>query len=118
MGGTLVGGWVSLCKELIRIIVLRQSCLVSLSEAILTKQDDHNKLDDRTTQRRHRWVLYVIIWMYNSLANKGGRLVSRGEVMPVEVKDALTLMVDFGMFIIGLLTLIVGIIALTQSKKK
>ncbi|MCA1292196.1 putative holin-like toxin [Paenibacillus sp. alder61] len=38
--------------------------------------------------------------------------------MPVEVKDALTLMVDFGMFIIGLLTLIVGIIALTQSKKK
>lgn len=77
MGGTLVGGG-ALCKELIRIIVLRQSCLVSLSEAILTKQDDHNKLDDRTTQR----------------------------------------MVDFGMFIIGLLTLIVGIIALTQSKKK
>jgi len=39
--------------------------------------------------------------------------------MPVEVKDVLTLMIDFGALIIALLTLVVTVVvALSQNKKK
>jgi hypothetical protein len=39
--------------------------------------------------------------------------------MPVEVKDALTLMIGFGAFVVALLSLVVTIIiALNQDKKK
>ncbi|MDF2717137.1 MAG: hypothetical protein K0R28_4062 [Paenibacillus sp.] len=39
--------------------------------------------------------------------------------MPVEVKDALTLMISFGALIIALLTLVVAIVvAINQNKKK
>jgi len=39
--------------------------------------------------------------------------------MPVEVKDALTLMIDFGALLIALLTLILTVVlALIQNKKK
>lgn len=53
------------------------------------------------------------------MACKGSRLISRREVMPVEVKDALTLMISFGALIIALLTLVVAIVAaIDQNKKK
>jgi hypothetical protein len=39
--------------------------------------------------------------------------------MPVEVKDALTLMIGFGTLLVGLLSLVVTIVlALVRSKKK
>lgn len=49
----------------------------------------------------------------------GGRLVSGREVMPVEVKDALTLMIQFGSLLVTLIGLVVTIVlALNQNKKK
>lgn len=50
-----------------------------------------------------------------------GRLAKspRREVMPVEIKDALTIMISFGALILALLTLVVSIVvAINQNTKK
>lgn len=48
----------------------------------------------------------------------GGRLIPRKGVMPLEVKDALTLMISFGGLIVSLLALIVTIVIALSLKKK
>ncbi|NEN86808.1 putative holin-like toxin [Paenibacillus elgii] len=48
-----------------------------------------------------------------------GRLTSRKGGDAVEVKDALTLMISFGMLLIAMLALVVTIVsAISQNKKK
>jgi hypothetical protein len=56
----------------------------------------------------------TIEWLARAVGYPLGR-----EVMPVEVKDALTLMIGFGALLIALLTLVVHIVtAINQHKKK
>lgn len=58
--------------------------------------------------------------LHNKKGHMGFSIKSHesSQVMPVEVKDAITLMIGFGTFVIVFLTLILRIIELLNQNKK
>jgi len=62
-------------------------------------------------------ALWYNLGQVHRTANKGGRLISRKGGEAMEVRDAITLMIAFGVLIISLIGLVVNIVAAMTKKK-